>query len=188
MGALNPIIKVTVRGYNGIGKLSSLIRWGTFGKFSHVSIVLWYEDGTAEEWEALQGHTLEPHPPRDDYDMELIAPLTDYQIRDAHLLLKQLQGSKYDWKGIVGIAIRKFGHQNPERWFCSELVAYVLWKAGYALSRRAPYRELPTTVMECKRLLTHEEFMWSKLPLTGVFAAPMQLSPRHPSNPSNRKH
>ena len=148
----NHIVKVTVRGYSGRGAGSRFIRWFTFGEYSHVSIVFWFRDGTAEEWEALQGHELEPHTPRDDYDIEYVAPLSYEQAIDAHLICCQLEGAKYDWKGIFGFLKRK-DNQDPEMWFCSELVAYALWKTGYPLSRREPFRESPTSVMESLRLV-----------------------------------
>lgn len=149
------IKRVIVRGYNGHGFGSGFIRRFTFGNYSHVSLVFEWKDGMREEIEAIQGDGVIKHAPwkegEKDFD-ELVATLTLEQALDLFDVVSGLIGSSYDWKGIWGMFRRKNKH-NPDKWFCSELVAYGLYKAGYPLSRREPYRETPTSVMESFRLV-----------------------------------
>jgi len=147
-------MKCFVRGYNGLGKGSDFIRWFTFGKFSHVSMVFELPTGVSEEIESIQGSGVIIHEPwtHDQKDfVEMQAPLTTEQAVDARILFRSFEDALYDWRGIYGFMIRKKRH-SADKWFCSEVVAYVLLKAGYPLSRREAYRETPTSVMESLRL------------------------------------
>jgi len=76
-----------------------------------------------------------------------VVDLTDEQITTAKCIALGCLGAKYDWKGIWGF-IRKKKRHSEEKWFCSELVAYALYKAGCPVSRREPWRETPTSVCE----------------------------------------
>lgn len=44
-------------------------------------------------------------------------------------------GRPYDWLGCAGIALRNRDWQEPDSWFCSELVAYAFGQAGEPLFR-----------------------------------------------------
>lgn len=145
--------KLYVRGYNGQGFGSGFIRWFTFGKYSHVSLRFDMGD-YEEEIEAIQGRGVVRHAPytHDEKDFEeMVVPISDTQSIEAHIIAASLVGSKYDWKGIYGFVVRKKRH-SPEKWSCQEIVAYVLLKVGYPLSRREPYRETPTSIMESFRI------------------------------------
>ena len=144
-------MRLLVRGYKGEGFGSGFIKRFTFGNYSHVSFVFDLND-MVEEIEAIQGKGVIRHKPKEDaaFD-ELVVSLTEEQILDAHIWAVGLLDAKYDWKGIWGFMRRKNKH-NIDKWFCSELVAYVLMKVGHPLSRREPYRETPTSVMESLEL------------------------------------
>lgn len=148
------INRVIVRGYNGQGFGSGFIRRFTFGNYSHVSLVFEWKDGVREEVEAIQGEGVIKHYPWKNTEKnfeELVAPLSCEQAQELFDVVSGKIGAEYDWKGIWGF-VRKRNKHNPNKWFCSELVAYGLMKAGYKLSRREPYRETPTSVMESLRL------------------------------------
>ena len=150
-------MKMWVRGYKGAGFGSWFIKKFTFGEYSHVSMV--FQIGHVyEEIEAIQGRGVIRHEPyaydEKDFD-ELTVPLTEEQVLTAHIEACSLVGSAYDWKGVFGFVVRKTKH-NIFKWFCSEADAYVLYKANYPLSRREPYRETPSSVMESLRLLEHK--------------------------------
>jgi len=147
---MNPM-KLKVRGYRGKGLGSGFIKWFTFGEYSHVSLI--FESYRhVEEIESIQGKGVIKHAPSDgDFD-EFYAPLSEEQAFEAHMIAISLLDSSYDWKGIWGFMVRRDRH-NLEKWFCSEFVAYVLYKVEYPLSRRDPYRETPTSVMESLRLV-----------------------------------
>jgi len=147
-------MKCYLRGYNGQGFGSDFIKRFTFGSYSHVSLVFDMGNGRVEEIEALQGKGVVRHAPNsaDEFVFdEMMVPLTQEQVLEAHECAGSLVGDGYDWLGVFGFIRRKKMH-NPDKWFCSELCAYVLYKCGYPLSRRDPYRETPTTCMESMRV------------------------------------
>ena len=143
-----------VRGYNGHGKGSGLIRWFTFGKFSHVSFV--FEDASRrEEIESIQGKGVVKHTPWKEGEkdfVEYVVPISEEQILEAWFIAGSYEDAEYDKAGIFGLLLRRNKH-NIDKWFCSELVAYVLLKVGHPISRREPYRETPTSVCESFRIL-----------------------------------
>jgi len=147
-------MKVFVRGYRGTSFFSKAIRWITRGEYSHVSLVF-INGRHAVEVEALEGRGVIKHHPNQkethDFD-ELRAPLSWEQAETAYLVAVDLLEAEYDRKGIFGFLIHKKMH-NLDKWFCAEHVAYVLLKADYPLSRREPYREHPSSVMESLRLM-----------------------------------
>ena len=146
-------MKCLVRGYKGAGFGAGFIKWFTFSKFSHVSLV--FDMGhDVHEIEAIQGKGVVRHAPHSIKDLDFVeynVPLSHDQILIAHQEATELLDSDYDWSGVWGFVQRKKKH-NKFKWFCSELVAYVLFKAGYMLSRRKPFQETPATVCDSKRL------------------------------------
>ena len=147
-------MRVYVRGYKGQGFGSGFIKWWTRSKYSHVSLVFQMH-GLPQEVESIQGKGLIMHDPysrsEKQFD-ELAVPITDEQIVDAHILAMSLVGAKYDYSGVASFLLRRKKH-SLNKFFCSELVAYVLLKAGYPLTRREPYKETPDSVMESLRLI-----------------------------------
>ena len=150
------MFKVYVRGYRGDTFFSKAIKWITRGEYSHISLVFKdLETKSYTEIEALEGRGVIQHLPNleDTYDFdEYYVPLDLEQAYTAYEEAKKLLGGKYDKKGVAGFLIHRKMH-SPVKWFCSELAAYVLLNAGYALSRREPYRETPSSVMESLRLI-----------------------------------
>lgn len=149
------MISLKVRGYRGTGFGSSFITWWTRSSTSHVSLVFDLGHGEEEEIEAIQGKGVITHLPytHDEKTFtEWVAPLSYEQILDAHILATSLVGSRYDWSAIRAFIQHRKRH-SPDKWICSELVAYCLMKSGYALSRRKPYLETPSTVVESLRLV-----------------------------------
>ena len=147
-------MKLFVRGYTGQGRGSKLIQWWTRSKFSHVSFVF-YMHGEPQEIEAIQGKGVIAHKPNKACQKTFVdyaVPLTETQIIDAHILAMSLVGARYDWQGVWSFLLRRKKH-TLDKFFCSEMVAYVLLKVGYGLSRRPPYKESPESVMESFRLI-----------------------------------
>lgn len=145
-------MKLFIRGYKGRGAGSGLIKWFTRGDYSHNSLVFEFND-RREEVESIQGSGVIKHEPvpfeNADFD-EYLIPVSDAQVRKAYKLSSSLLGAKYDWSGIAGFLLRS-KKLTDEKWFCSELAAYVCYKVGYPLSRRQPWRETPSTNMESFR-------------------------------------
>lgn len=148
--------RLLIRGYTSAGFAGKLIKWFTFGNISHVSLVFEYDDRDPLEFESIQGKGVCHHAPRQDQAyFAFVVPLDKEQVKDVYFVALQVKG-KYDWAGIWGFMRRKLVH-NPEKWFCSEYVAYILWKAQYKLSRREPYRETPTSICETLRIERSEQ-------------------------------
>ena len=151
-------MKVYVRGYRGNSFFSKAIRWITRGSYTHVSLVFVNGYHTVEV-EALEGRGVIKHFPNTaelyDFD-EYVAPLDWEQAENTYLYAMELVGAEYDRKGVIGFLLHHKKH-SMDKWFCAEYVAYVLYKAGYPLSRREPYREHPSSVMESFRLLAPVE-------------------------------
>ena len=151
----SPIINVKVRGYTGQGFGSGFIQRFTRGKASHVSLVF-HMGHSVVEVEAIQGKGVIVHPPHTRATKtyhELSVPLTYEQVIDAHAFAMSVEGAKYDWLGVFSFALHRKKH-SLNKFFCSELVALTLLKAGYPLSRREPYKESPASVVASLRLLS----------------------------------
>ena len=144
-------MSVMVRGYKKTGWGSWVIKWFTFGSYSHVSLI--FNMGKPIEIEAIQGKGVIAHHPTESGEWdEYEVPITQEQAISAQNIAHNLLGAKYDWRGIRSF-IRRKDRNNPSNWFCSELVAYTLMSVGYPLSRREPYRETPDSVMCSLRLI-----------------------------------
>ena len=147
-------MKCYVRGYKGAGFGSGFIKKFTRSKYSHVSLV--FDMGhTLEEVEAIQGKGVIRHPPysREEKEFDtLVAPLSEEQIIEAQAIACSLVGAAYDWQGVVSFLLHRTKH-TLDKFFCSEMDAYVLYKVGYPLSRKEPYTLSPDDVMASYRLV-----------------------------------
>jgi len=153
------VSEVRVRGYSGLGFGAKIIRWFTFGEYSHVSFLFRFSDGSSEEIEAIQGGGVHSVEPRMDFDVSLIVPVGKEAATAIYKRAKAMSeaGLKYDWTGIWGF-FRRAKRHNPNKWFCSEFIAWVCKQEGYPLSRREPYREAPSAIMETYRLVERHAF------------------------------
>ncbi|WP_372941439.1 hypothetical protein [Shewanella sp.] len=95
--------------------LSFLIRAFTFSRWSHCGVVI---DDHVIHATALNGVVIQPLiEVKQDYPSHEVCQLPG----NAELALP-LVGRKYDWGGVFGV--RWGGWGDPDKWFCSELVAY----------------------------------------------------------------
>lgn len=94
---------------------SLLIRLMTWSRWSHCGVILNGQviHSTASKW--VHSESLESF--KRNCDSWEVAEMPG----DASLALP-LIGKKYDWGGVFGHWFGAWG--DPERWFCSELVAY----------------------------------------------------------------
>ena len=148
------MISAKVRGYTGQGFGSGFIQWFTRSKISHVSLVF-HLGHTADEVEAIQRKGVIRHVPYKHSEKDFIEfdlPLTYEQVLEAHELACSLVGAKYDWSAIKSFVKHRRKH-SLDKWMCSELVSYVLFKVGYPVSRKLPYMETPSSVTDSLRLV-----------------------------------
>lgn len=146
-------VSVKVRGYTGQGAGSKWIQKWTRSDVSHVSLIVQLGENI-QEVEAIQFKGViahKPHSADDKTFVEYDVPLSYEQALEVRELALSYVGAKYDWQGIWGFARHRKKH-SLNKFFCSELVAYCLLKAGYPLSRREPFLESPASVCESFRL------------------------------------
>lgn len=109
---------------------SAIIRWRDWSDYSHVELIM--PDGK------LLGANLDGVKLRDPYKVAkrliLEIEVTEEQANRIYLNAMMQIGKKYDWAGIFGfVASRNW--QETDKWFCSELIAWLFLKAGIKLLR-----------------------------------------------------
>ncbi len=136
-------MKCYVAGYLAAGFGGGLIKWFTFGPYSHVSLL--FADGERiEEFESIQGQGVHARAftPRAKKRELFTFPQTEAQARCIHDEARRLLGCKYDWAGIWGF-MRRRKRENPDKWFCSEYVAQCLAGGGVVAQNLPPWKQSP---------------------------------------------
>lgn len=118
---------------------SKIIRWWQFGyPYTHIAYVLeLMEDPyVIEAWkgEVRKGFFSAHHTKGTEFAIFSVEVLPSQKEAIEGFLLEQI-GKKYDWLGILGFPFRSKNLQDPDRWFCSELVFYAFKQAGVGLLR-----------------------------------------------------
>ena len=104
---------------NQIG--SWLIRMFTWGRFSHVGIV---DGDNVIEAVGFKGVVVTPLEEfKQRYSYTELAYFPCECLDQAYYLAYNEVGKKYDWLAIFGHIFRR-RWDNPDRWVCSELIAY----------------------------------------------------------------
>lgn len=141
--------------YKGRSALSRAIRWWTRSDYSHAAwersngnlMEAWthgvrmvadfatdHARGTPVEWYRIEGATLEQ---RDAIECFLTSQL----------------GKRYDYRGVFGFVSHK-DLDNPDRWFCSELIFEACRMAGLPLLARVPaFKVSPGALWAAPRLV-----------------------------------
>jgi uncharacterized protein YycO len=125
--------------YKGRSLLSRLIRWRTWSEYSHAAWVC--PDGSViEAWKGGVRHAPGPlvqHEPGTEVDLFEVKGLCVAKAwRVQEFLLRQI-GKPYDYAGILGFVLAA-KTENPDCWFCSELVFAALKGVGVELLSRVP--------------------------------------------------
>jgi len=168
-------MKVQVIAHNGKGRGSRVIIFLTRGKFSHLSLRFLLTDHELDWIKTIFGleftndHEIEsiqfkgvhhqpfvPSPNQTWFNFEH----TPGQGRAIITTAIELLGCGYDWRGIGGFLTRR-DKQNPLKWFCSELVAWCLLKAGIRLLWMACHKQSPT--VECASTVLTIDRDWEKI-------------------------
>lgn len=122
------IKRVDIIFYRGSGFMSSLIRFFTWGKYSHVA--LRFENG--DLWESYPGKGVRCGQESSATNPETytlwVSDVSEDLLRG---FLRQQRGKGYDYFGVLRF-IPRIGRYvgTPKRWFCSELVFEALYFAG----------------------------------------------------------
>ena len=132
-------MKIKVAFYKGKGDWKNkIIRWWTKSPYSHVELVLpdditwvsisplltgkvsarsFYEVEDINDWDFLT------------FNLSWREPVRKYQIEQLHNFIKQTNGAKYDWAGMILSQIFPYLIKHRDRWYCSEWIAHALVKA-----------------------------------------------------------
>jgi hypothetical protein len=131
-----PLPQIHVLLYRGKGLIDALIRWQTDGRVAHAAL---RNGGEVIESTPRHGVRIRPYTPEDALAETYSPDVTpDEWHRAWNFALSQV-GKKYDWLGIFRFLVRN-KDQNPNRWFCSELIAAAL---PQLVVRTQPYRVSP---------------------------------------------
>jgi uncharacterized protein YycO len=124
--------------YKGKSALSRAIRWRTWSEYSHAAWVL--DDGSViEAWKDGVRHVLNiqsQHTPGTEVDLFTLNLTTAQKWAIQDFLIRQV-GKPYDYGAILGFLTRAKS-ENPEKWFCSELIFAACQSAGIELLKRIP--------------------------------------------------
>jgi hypothetical protein len=140
--------------YEGRSFVSRLIKWVTWGKFSHVAVIL--DDGRIlEAWHNPSAvrwikHLGEGHEPGTSVELFDLPELP--HLGAAEVLAQASIGAKYDFWGILGFVLRRRTH-NRRKWFCSELAATICKVGGVDLIARTPPWKISPSMLATSPLL-----------------------------------
>jgi len=139
--------------YKGKSLISKLIKWQTFGQYSHAA--WWLRDGTViEAWhKGGVSHNDSPatlHTPGTEIDVFSI-PGVDEQAVEA--FLKEQVGKGYDFAPVVRGFLFRVMRDNPLKWFCSELSFDAVAAGGVKLLSRVPAWKIHPTLLSYSPLL-----------------------------------
>ena len=122
--------------YKGKGDIiDKLVRFWTNSKYSHTELVI-QNDNMNSYWitshnecngvRVIENRLIN----KDDWDFILIDNVTNENIQKINQLLKPELGKKYDYLGIFLSQVIPIEIDNPDKWFCSEIVSYLLKNSG----------------------------------------------------------
>lgn len=172
---LEPVVSVRVVFFTGKGKFSKLIRWRTWGGGpAHVGMLT--TDGK-NVLHARPGYGVVVQPIEESDKpgtrLDILECFVHANIASEIMQRAEGQvGKGYDWAGDLGFVFRKNMH-SYKRWFCSELVAWLFWRAGAPLLHRVPsWKYAPEDLWRSPLLVPHSSFV-----ITADTEAGPQLEP-----------
>lgn len=122
--------------YSGKGLFGSIIRWRTWGTWSHVAI------HAGSTYEALVKKGVVKHH-KVEADLILNFNVSNYRFEKLKEWLDLQVGKKYDLAGVFGF-IARTKTENPDRWFCSELAAAAMEHIKHPLLKLPPRKVSPS--------------------------------------------
>jgi hypothetical protein len=119
---------ITVAFYKGEGlRRDRIVRWWTGSPYSHVELIM--PNGT------MTGITPPDYPvvrtkslagiQKTDWDFVDIS-VTENQLNSLRRFIESTRGQGYDWLGMIVSHLTPLKVRLPNRWYCSEWVAYAL--------------------------------------------------------------
>jgi len=144
MALTKPVILL----YSGKGGISQLIRFQTRSEYSHASLL--FPDGAViESWQGSakklfrNSGVREVHLTSTEGITAFSLPgLTQEDAIKLRALAMGKVGCDYDYLSVFRFVSRVRPHEN-DKWFCSELVCYLLLKVHFQILNLAPARTSP---------------------------------------------
>lgn len=150
--------------------MSRVVRFLTRGPYSHVSILL--PDGAhieALQWKGVLWHPVFTADADEQIDFFPIS-LTDQQVDTIRRLARPEIGCGYDWWAILAFLTRqRWKAPSPTRWFCAELIAYLLEGCGLRLLRDTRPWELSPVELGHSPILPDKP--WTREQVAGLLGA-----------------
>lgn len=180
-------VPVRVAFFANNGKWGRLIRWRTWADVpSHVGLLT--ADGKnilhSREKVGVCIQPLEESAPAGSIIIITEALVPAPAARTIWRLAEEQIGKKYDWMGNIGFVLRRNMH-GKDRWFCSELVAWLFWKAGHPLLHRVPswkhspedlWRSPHLRIVESLELVKTKKGPIRAIPVERILSAPERVS------------
>jgi len=140
--------------YEGTSVKSRMIEWWSWSQFSHASWVkrngrvveAWR--GGVSEWPTIH-HNHTPGTRVIFLDLDL----TPEQVERIESFLTSQLGKGYDFLGVNRFLTRSQTPDDPERWFCSELIFAAFLHAGIELLARVEARKVMPVMLFYSPLL-----------------------------------
>jgi len=152
--------------YRGRSLVSWLIQRFTWGPISHVAIwepltnmvyEAWHRGGVVRRHSFDEGHTPGTH-----VELYAVRDMSHSVALEVFHYLDTQVGKKYDFRGIWGFMVRR-RRQNPDKWFCSELVMEALRKVKiFPLDRIWPHQVSPSALRTSPKFVYLGEYVTGK--------------------------
>jgi uncharacterized protein YycO len=141
--------------YKGKSILSRIIKFRTWGKYSHASIVT-SDLEVYESWYGVRhvGSVLQGHSKGTEVDLYNIKGLTVEQEEQIIAFCTEQLGKGYDYFAIIGFVLRR-NYDSMERWFCSELVHEACKNAGVILIDNVESYKVDPTLLSYSPILEY---------------------------------
>lgn len=121
------MIKIQIALCKGTGLVSSVIKWWTRSKYSHVALIL--NEKVMFASVPNKGTMFIRIWDKSDYDTFDVL-ITEEQYSELFKYCTDENGCDYDWIGIILSQIVAMNRESDTKWFCSEFVISALIKIG----------------------------------------------------------
>lgn len=130
------------------GFIGRIIGRFTWGRYKHISMAFVEENGNIRGFQSNSKSGVH------FFDLDTVAgdgvdifrvECNDEQAYQILNSAKSVDGSGYDHAGLWSFFVRK-KRENPDKWFCSEVAAWVCYSGGVPLQRLPAWKQSPMIV------------------------------------------
>ena len=147
-------MKIYLALYRQGGTFDALIKWWTRTAYSHAALCYGQMHRKDLKIEALltgvRQAKLEDYPGNWIIDCLELPDIPEDLHTEIWEEARKYLGRKYDFKGVLSF-LWKYFRQNPEAFFCSELIETVLGKFGLNCCEKSPWKVIPADLASSSR-------------------------------------